>query len=45
MALVYVIGSLFVLVKFAGNIPGVFGMIFRYAFSPVAASGASPALP
>ena len=39
MALVYVIGSLFVLVKFAGNIPGVFGMIFRYAFSPVAASG------
>ena len=39
MALVYVIGSLFVLVKFASNIPGVFGMIFRYAFSPVAATG------
>lgn len=39
MALAYVIGSLFVLVRFAGNIPGVFAMIFEYAFSPAAATG------
>ena len=39
MALVYVVASIFVLIKFAGHLPGAFAMIFKYAFTPVAASG------
>lgn len=39
MALAYTVVSLYVLVRFAGNIPGVFGMIFEDAFTPVAATG------
>ena len=39
MALAYVIGSIFILVKFGSNIPHVFAMIFEYAFTPMAATG------
>lgn len=39
MALAYTVVSLYILVRFAANIPGVFGMIFKSAFSPVAATG------
>ena len=39
MALAYVIGSIFILVKFGSNIPHVFAMIFEYAFPPMAATG------
>ena len=39
MALAYVIGSVFILVKFGSNIPHVFAMIFEYAFTPMAATG------
>ena len=42
MALAYVIGSIFILVKFGSNIPHVFAMIFEYAFTPPAALPAPP---
>lgn len=39
MALVYTVVSLYVLVRFAANIPGAFGLIFESAFTGTAASG------
>ena len=39
MALAYTVVSIVVLVLNAGNIPGAFGMIFKGAFTPTAASG------
>lgn len=39
MALAYTLVSIVVLVLNAGNIPGAFGMIFKGAFTPTAASG------
>lgn len=39
MALAYTAVSLYVLVRFDRNIPGMFGMIFQDAFPPVAATG------
>ncbi len=39
MALAYTIVSIVILIMNAGAIPGVFAMIFRYAFTPAAATG------
>lgn len=39
MALIYTVASIYVLIRFASNIPHVFAMIFRDAFTPAAASG------
>lgn len=39
MALAYTIVSIYVLICFADNIPQAFGLIFKSAFSPTAASG------
>lgn len=39
MALAYTIVSIIILIMNIGNIPGVFGMIFKYAFTPHAATG------
>lgn len=39
MAVLYVLGGLFVLIKFAGNIPSAFAYIFKGAFTGTAAVG------
>lgn len=39
MALAYTIVSIIILIMSAGKIPGIFGMIFQYAFTPMAATG------
>lgn len=39
MALVYTLTSIYVLIRYAQNIPSVFGMIFKHALTPTAASG------
>ena len=39
MALAYTVVSIIILIMSAGKIPGIFGMIFQYAFTPMAATG------
>jgi alanine or glycine:cation symporter, AGCS family len=39
MAVVYVVGGLFILVRFAGEIPGAFALVFDSAFNGAAATG------
>jgi len=39
MVVFYILGSLVVIVLYFGKIPQVFGMVFRQAFTPTAASG------
>ncbi|MCP5419053.1 MAG: sodium:alanine symporter family protein [Gammaproteobacteria bacterium] len=39
MILFYIAGSLIILVKYAGAIPGAFALIFHEAFTPTAATG------
>jgi len=39
MALAYTIVAIVILIMNIGSLPGVFGMIFKYAFTPAAASG------
>ncbi len=39
MALVYTVVSIGVIIMYAKNIPGVFAMIFEYAFTPASATG------
>ena len=45
MCIGYIVASLVVLAIYAGEIPAAFGLIFESAFTPVAASAASPARP
>lgn len=39
MSIVYIVASIFVIVKYADAIPHVFAMIFKYAFTPSGATG------
>lgn len=39
MVVFYILGSLVIIVLYYAKIPEVFGMVFKYAFTPVAASG------
>ena len=39
MIILYIVGTLLVIIKNAGNIPSAFGMIFEYAFKPAPAIG------
>lgn len=39
MSVIYIVGALAVLIRFAPEIPGAFAQIFRYAFTPFAAGG------
>jgi AGCS family alanine or glycine:cation symporter len=39
MSVIYIVGALAVLVRFAPGIPGAFAQIFRYAFTPFAVGG------
>ena len=39
MCALYIVGALFILIRFAPAVPGAFADIFRYAFTPLAAGG------
>lgn len=39
MCIMYVVFALFIIIKNIGALPGVIGMIFKYAFTPTAATG------
>ncbi len=39
MCAMYIVGALFILIRFAPEVPGAFAEIFRYAFTPLAAGG------